>query len=320
MGEQPAVAVVDLRGTAEPRAADRAGREIAAACRELGTFHVVGHGIAPVLIEQVRTVSGAFFDRPDADKARYASPSGNSFRGWAPTEVDGPEGPVRIHEQFQVSRFDRPQDLRAAGYSARWANRAEANRWPRTPPEFEATWKRYFAAMERLGRHLLGLAARGLGLSPDWFGHAFRRPASYLACNRYEARSSDAVGELALEPHTDIGTLTVLHHDDGPGRLQIRDREGRWRDVAARPGALVVNVGDLLAMWTDQRWVATEHRVTSPPPGDRRRRTSIAYFQNPDLDATIDCIPTCAPPRTPRPAPVVAGEWARRRMEAYQRS
>ena len=123
---------------------------------------------------------------------------------------------------------------------------------------------------------------------------------------RDEAGSSRDLGQLGMGAHTDYGVVTVLWADGSPG-LQILDADGHWHDVVPEPGALLVNLGDLTAEWTNDRWRSTLHRVLPPAPGTRRRST--AFFLDADWDAVIECVPTCTdaehPPKYP---PVVAGE------------
>lgn len=115
---------------------------------------------------------------------------------------------------------------------------------------------------------------------------------------------------MRMGAHTDYGVVTVLYADPVPG-LEIVGPSGDWHPVTPERGALVLNLGDLLAEWTNDRWRSTIHRVV-PPPADetaQARRRSVAFFLDADYDATIECLPTCCdetvPPRYP---PVRAGE------------
>jgi isopenicillin N synthase-like dioxygenase len=105
--------------------------------------------------------------------------------------------------------------------------------------------------------------------------------------------------------------MTILRMDDAPGGLQVQSRDGHWLDVHAGTGSFVVNLGDMMARWTNDRWPATLHRV-SIPPADRAaasRRQTIVFFHDPRPDAVVECIPSCADPAyPPRYAPVTALE------------
>ena len=115
---------------------------------------------------------------------------------------------------------------------------------------------------------------------------------------------------MRMGAHTDYGSITVLLADPVPG-LQICDDAGRWHDVVPSPGSFIVNVGDLLAEWSNDRWRSTLHRVVPPPPSadGAVRRRSVAWFQQPNWDAMIECLPTCSDETNPpRYAPVTSGE------------
>ena len=102
--------------------------------------------------------------------------------------------------------------------------------------------------------------------------------------------------------------VPIVHTDTDVGGLEVRRRDGDWETVPCIPGAFVVNLGDLMADWTNDRWVSTLHRVTVPKAGFRRQ--SIAYFQNPNYDAEIRCIPTCLSGDAPaKYSPVPAGKY-----------
>jgi isopenicillin N synthase-like dioxygenase len=111
-------------------------------------------------------------------------------------------------------------------------------------------------------------------------------------------------GRLGASAHTDYGTLTILLADPVVGGLQLQSSGGGWHDIEAMPGSFVVNLGDAMARWTNDRWRSTMHRVQIPPS----RRQSIAFFHNANWDAVIQCLPTCLPlNEKPRYAPIAAG-------------
>jgi isopenicillin N synthase-like dioxygenase len=97
--------------------------------------------------------------------------------------------------------------------------------------------------------------------------------------------------------HTDYGTLTFIRGDDTPGGLQVKHRNGDWIEVHPDPKAFVCNIGDLMARWSNDRWVSTLHRVAVPPPeAAPKDRISLVFFQIPNHDATISCIESCVAP------------------------
>ena len=113
-------------------------------------------------------------------------------------------------------------------------------------------------------------------------------------------------GQLRAGAHTDYGCMTILRTEEALGGLQVQTRAGEWVDVHAVPGSFVVNLGDMMARWTNDRWPATLHRVAVPPSGaGGTRRQSIVFFHDPRADAVIECLPNCG---TPRYEPVTALE------------
>jgi isopenicillin N synthase-like dioxygenase len=134
-----------------------------------------------------------------------------------------------------------------------------------------------------------------------------------IRANNYQRRpgAGDPLpNQMRMGAHTDYGSITVLLADPVPG-LQICDDAAVWHDVVPAPGSFTVNVGDLLAEWSNDRWRSTLHRVVPPPPGvdGAVRRRSVAWFQQPNWDAVIECLPTCSDESNPpRYAPVTSGD------------
>lgn len=312
------IPVIDLADAlaGDPAARAATAAEIDAVCREIGFFLISGHGVPEELVAAVQATTKAFFALPDDAKAPYASAK-TAFRGWSHRDAPSPVGPVRVREQFEVSRFDTPEEILAAGFDQTWADQGEANNWPREVAAMRDAWKAYYGAVDELGNELLSLMAEALGLPSDWFVDKFDRQASYLACNQYPVPPVALEGDgLRFAAHTDVGSLTILHQDDGPGGVEVLDRLGRWCPIAARPGTYVVNLGDLLAKWTNDHWVATQHRVRDPGPEADRPRMSIPYFQHPNFDALIECLPSCTSDDEPARYPaVLAGNWTTYRFD-----
>jgi isopenicillin N synthase-like dioxygenase len=177
--------------------------------------------------------------------------------------------------------------------------------------------------MTRLAETLMQVFALALALPLDYFADKIDRPQSFLRIINYPApRVAPLPGQLRAGAHSDYGTLTILRAENVAGGLQVFSRAGEWLDVAVPPGAFVINIGDMLMRWTNDRWVSTLHRVVNPPdahaPGSRRQ--SLVFFHNPNPDAVIECLPTCASASNPsRYPPVLAGTYlADKARSAYQ--
>jgi isopenicillin N synthase-like dioxygenase len=109
-------------------------------------------------------------------------------------------------------------------------------------------------------------------------------------------------GQLRASAHTDYGSLTILRQDNAPGGLQVLNKDGSWQDVkTGDQDVFIINLGDLMARWTNDQWVSTIHRVINPPPDAKgsTRRQSMAFFHNLNADALVETIPTCITPENP---------------------
>jgi isopenicillin N synthase-like dioxygenase len=251
-----------------------------------------------------------FFALQPNIKDLYRCPSGNKFRGYTRDEGHM-SGERDDKEGFEVAWFEDRQGMLAAGYSPEYVDGFDSNIWPSLPGS-RSPWRRYFECVKRLGDYLLEIAAQALELPPDWFAPKFSRQDSYMLANFYPAQENPTQdGRPRFPQHTDYGAFTILYQDSEVGGLEVQCRDGTWLRVPYIPETFVVNLGDLFAKWTNDRWVATPHRVLHPRPGERREdRISVPYFQHSNLDAMIETIPTCiAPGETPRHAPVLWRDW-----------
>ena len=230
------------------------------------------------------------------------------------------ESPPDLHEGFSVSRFDDPAAAERSGLREGREAFFAPNIWPQRPQGFRKAFETYYAVMENLATRLMGLMAVALELDEHWFADKIRDHITNLQVNYYPALDRPAArGQFRRGEHSDWGSLTILYHDGEPG-LQIRSPNGSWEDVPVVAGSLVVNLGDLMATWTNDRWMSTLHRVVVPD-GDTGDRISVAFFHQPAYDARIECIPTCtSPDDPPRHAPTTSGEWILSMLQKVFRS
>jgi isopenicillin N synthase-like dioxygenase len=158
--------------------------------------------------------------------------------------------------------------------------------------------------------------ALALDLPESFFDNKIDRHISRLRVRNYPAPlTPPAPGQLRAGAHSDYGSLTILSTEDRPGGLQVFNAAGEWVPVPIIDGTLIVNIGDLMARWTNDAWVSTLHRVVNPPEGEaaESRRQSLVFFHNPNYDAPVACIPTClAPGAEPKYPPTTSGEHLRR--------
>ncbi len=304
-------------------------RRIDVALRECGFLALVGHDVPQAVIDAAFAVSRRFFALPDLQKHRW------HVDGWAdrapkttlaasPPQA-GAQGlgrPVTLLKRgfdpigWQSLDVGMPPDMKESFYIGKTSH--GPNQWPDEAlvPGFRTACEQYSVAMERVARRLMALFAQALGMAPQAFDGYMRDPICTTRLLHYPPQPAHAApGQIGCGAHTDWGALTLLAQDDAGG-LQVQGADGRWFDVAPMPGALVVNTGDMMPRWTNDRWRSTMHRVINRRSG--RDRWSIAYFFDLDPEARIAPLPCCIGPGRPaRYVPVTAGEHL---IEMYKRT
>jgi isopenicillin N synthase-like dioxygenase len=294
------VPVVDLSA---PDAVDA----VADACRRVGFLTVVGHGVPEAVIDGAWTTARQFFDLPLEQKRLVAMPRPGYPYGWSPMQGEtlaaslGNAGHPDLKQSFAIGPVD-PATHAFADPDEEFA--WSPNLWPASLPDMRAAWEAYYRAMADLSARLLRTMALALDLPADHFDPLIDRHTSAMRALDYPPVADALDGQLGASAHTDYGTLTVLLADTTQRGLQVQGPDGEWLDATPLPGSLVVNLGDAMARWTNDRWRSTMHRVVVPA----RRRQSIAFFHNANWDAVIDCIPSCLQPgERPTYPPIAAG-------------
>ena len=311
MNEVPVIDLTPARqGTLENRR--RVAAVLDAACREIGFFAIGGHGVPDRVVDDLRRLAHEFFVLPLADKLRARHPKGMN-RGYHPvggealSTANDAAAPPDLKEFFHVGPVDVARD--AYHTSPLGHRHFEPNIWPVAPAGFAQAATVYYRAMSQLIVSLMRLAALALGVDEAFFDDKVDRSIGTMRLNYYPGQAvPPRPGQLRASPHTDYGGFTILSGEDVPGGLQVVTRGGRWVDVTTAPSTFVVNIGDLLMRWTNDRWLSNMHRVVNPPSGEAasRPRLSIAFFNHPNYDATIECLPTQGPAKHP---PVLSGDY-----------
>jgi isopenicillin N synthase-like dioxygenase len=294
---------------------------IGRACEDIGFFTITGHGVDPGLVERMDRVSRAFFDLPLADKRRVARPKPEQSRGYIGVGEENlaygvGTATTDLKEFFAIGPVDVPDE---PYYTAPAAYPSFApNVWPERPAELRAVYTAYYRAMERLAAAVMRAFALALDLPEGFFADKTDRHISGIRVINYpDQPEAPAAGQLRAGAHSDYGALTILKAENVPGGLQVLNRTGDWVDVEPPAGAFVVNIGDLMMHWTNDRWVSTLHRVVNPPRDVAlgSRRQSVVFFYQPNYDAVIECLPSCSGPGHPsRYAPVTSGEHRLRKF------
>jgi isopenicillin N synthase-like dioxygenase len=303
-----AVPVVDVGGLTADTVPSDVARAIDRACRDVGFFSVVGHGLDPTLAPRLDALAREFFARPTAAKEPVAMVhGGTAWRGWFPLRGELTSGTPDHKEGYYFGRELPASDPRVhAGLPLHGPNV-----WPDAPAELRPTLLAYLDALEDLGHRLTVAISVALGFEPTTLvDRWFRDPVILLRLFRYPPPDVGAptrgVGE-----HTDYGFLTLLWQDTSGG-LEVRSGE-TWVEVPPDPGAFVCNLGDMLDRVTGGRYRSTPHRVRSPRAGDR---ISIPFFYDPDWDAVMEELPLPGP----RPTDDADRRWDGSSVRAFDGS
>lgn len=285
------VPVIDISGES-----DSVVRQIDAAARTVGFMQITGHGIAPNVLDAFSAALDDFFGLQLAVKNTYRCSPGIN-RGYTPPRSEalanslGLASAADLFEAFNVgsSHADYPAlELPADVYAP--------NTYPVEAPGFQSAVTAYFVQAQRVATTMQRLFARALGLAPEFFDAYTDHSVDVLRMINYRLPSSDVqleADQLGMGAHTDYGIVTILWADRVPG-LQILTEDGAWHPVLPEPGALLVNLGDALARWTNDQWISTMHRVAPPVVGGVLvPRRSAAFFHDGNADAVITTLPTC---------------------------
>ena len=287
-------------------------RQVDAAARTVGFMQITGHGIPATTLSEFTIATDAFFALDAQAKARYRCPPGIN-RGYSPPKAEslanslGLASAADLFEAINVGAstadfpgLDLPEDVYAA------------NVYPAEVPGFEAAVTAWFDAAGRVARTMVRIFGVALGGREDYFEQHTDHSIDVLRINNYRLPVPDVQLEkdqLGMGAHTDYGIVTVLWADQVPG-LEIHGADGNWHPVMPADGALLVNLGDATARWTNEEWISTLHRVAAPRVnGILVPRRSAAYFHDGNVDAVIECLPSCVSVDNPaRYEPVTVGE------------
>jgi isopenicillin N synthase-like dioxygenase len=296
--------------------------DVARTCEETGFLIISGHGFPLAVLERAKRELYAFFDLPEATKNRW-HPSGPSkqrgYHGFATRGLAytlGQKTPPDLRESI----FLGPVDDHRAHYERmpEAATSYAPNLIPDEPPGLAATLVELYRAYETLAERMMRVFAAALRLPEGFFAGTLDRHFSIMSCHHYPVLKEPPLpGQLRTGAHTDYGAMTILAATDAQGGLEVRLPDGSWSAVQPRPGEFVVNLGDMMARWTNERWASTLHRVVNPPLGAAQsRRLSIGMFVHPNYDQRIECVPTCLEPgEKARYETITAGEHIKRKIE-----
>lgn len=311
-----ALPLIDISGLRSHDPVDQhlVAEQLRQACEQRGFFYITGHGIDPALISSLFAASQRFFDLPMTEKLAVDKKLSRCNRGYEPLRAQTLESgaPPDLKESFYAGAEVAANDARVL------AGRFNTgpNQWPETLPDFRAVMQNYYQAAYGLGATIVRGLALSLGVPVSHFDGYLKEAAATLRLLHYPPQPANPEpGEKGCGEHTDFGGVTLLLQDEAGG-LQVWDKDlGSWIDAPPVPGAFVVNIGDLFARWTNDRYVSTLHRVINV---SGRERYSVPFFFTGNPLHKVECIPTCLDEGERPRYPAVTVE--QHQIECYRRT
>lgn len=300
------IPLIDIGPFVDGDHADR--RKVAAAvdqaCRDIGFLIITGHGVRREILSGVQRAFREFFALPERERISYAV-TPDRYRGYVPCAAEtfartlDKQTPPDLRESFVVGPVDTPPDDYHQGPEG--SRYFTPNLWPADPVTMRPMAEAFYREMEQLAGTMMRIFALALGLPERFFEDKIDRHITILGAMYYPpVERAPEAGQLRSGEHTDYGSVTLVHTDTDVGGIEVLTPERQWIRVPHVPDAFIVNLGDLMAEWTNDHWVSTLHRLGLPDRSDvHRDRLSVIFFHQPNYDAVIECLPTCSGPGNP---------------------
>lgn len=302
------IPIIDLTGLSadDPQAKARVATALRRACTEVGFFYIIGHDVPEELINKVFAQGRRLFDCPLDSKMDIHVKKSTHQLGYVANGDENANplvGKADLHEAFDFAI----EDMKVGSELWKGDFRKFGNQWPHDLPGFREALTEYGLAMKLLARQLFHAFADALFLPESYFDSRSDTPMALVRVLYYPSQPGPFdESRMGNGAHTDHECFTILRQDDVQA-LQVRNRGGEWIDAPPIPGSYVVNIGDLMARWTNGAFASTYHRVANL---SGRPRYSIPCFIGPNADAMIEALPSCTSPgNPPKFEPVRAGEY-----------
>jgi len=293
--------IIDMSDFGEPAGRKRVVDEIRKACTTIGFFLVTGHGIPRAVSDGLKQASEKYFAFPKEEKLLDATEP-RFRRGFLSFSEESPL------ESYEFS-LDLPLDDSDV-IAGRFLH--GPNHWPEKHPWLQDAADRYQEAVLEVGEQIERAFALSLDLDGEFFVDLCRKPTLHMRLFHYFPRTEEQRRTtFSSQPHTDLGMFTILMPDPNGG-LQVQMRDETWVNVPYVDDALVVNIGDMMEIWTNDRYVSTPHRVVGLTGKDRY---SVPVFICPAFETLVECIPSClAAGEAPKHPPMRAGKYLEQRL------
>ena len=263
---------------------DKLAEKLHKACKEVGFFYISNHNVPEELQSNLHQLSQQFFSQPVEKKMEIAmEKAGKQWRGFFKLGAELTSGRPDQKEGIYFGTEHSNDDKEVINQTPMHGQ----NLWPDIP-HFSSTVLEYLQRLTELGQLLMSGVAKGLGLPKNYFLDRFTTNPTILfrVFNYPFVENAQEKDEWGVREHTDMGFLTILKQDNSSG-LQVRNQSDDWIEVPPIENTFVVNIGDMLELWTHGLYVATSHRVRNPLSSDR---LSFPFFFDPNWNSSLEPI------------------------------
>ncbi|KAI5981690.1 hypothetical protein F5J12DRAFT_878989 [Pisolithus orientalis] len=314
------IPIVNIGHASTPEERAASALQIRDACMNVGFFYVRNHGIPEEIIDRVLSALKAYFSLPIETKMKLYHREGANYRGYAPvldSNIDS-ENKGDLFEGFVIGWeeqvFEEDDDKEADANTT-----TIPNIWPSEPARFREAFVNYYHAAVGVRNVLFRLFALALDLPETYFDDKNENPPTMRGHHYPPQTGCEDDYAFGINAHSDFECFTILWQEPGIQALQVLNSDKQWINAPPIPGTLVINIGDLLARWTNDVFRSTVHRVINK---SGVRRYSVAMFVGIDPRVRVEPIPSCiSSEKPPKYGPIFAGEHVRKRLnETYHRN
>lgn len=298
-----------LEGDVDARRA--VGAAVRDACTRVGFFYAKNHGVTDAALEGTFEAAKRFFALPMETKQAIHISKSRHHRGYVPLLEENTDPTARgdLHEAFdmalEVSTDDADYKAGVFGYGP--------NQWPEGLPGFHEAMDRYYGEVRAFGERIFRAFALALEIDENFFAPLITKPTAQLRVLHYPSQHGPVDDrQIGIGAHSDYECFTILAQQQGIQALQVLNSAGQWINATPIPGTFVVNVGDMMARWTNNYFASTVHRAINR---SGKERYSIPFFFGPNSQTVIEVFETCQGPERPAQyPPITAGDYINSRF------